>query len=84
VTTKLKCIRMSRAALEAVSDLKTIMTFYSQPVDPTTNRKVAVTFDTPTHSYWAVGPAVKYWNKCDVVGVERRMDGRWCWVIETP
>jgi hypothetical protein len=75
---------MSPAALEAVSDLKTIVTFYSSPVNNEMNRKIAATFDTPTHSYWAVAPIFRPYRKTQIVGIERRMDGRWCWVIEGP
>lgn len=74
---------MSPAVRAAVSDLKTIVTFYWVPVHNDTNRKVAVTFDAPQVSYWAVGPVYKPWLRKQIVGVERRMDGRWCWVIET-
>ena len=80
-TRKLKCIRMSPRALEDIAHPNTIMTFYNVPVDPATNRKIAVTFDTPKNSYWAVGSTR---DKQYTVGVEKRMDGRWCWVIEKP
>jgi hypothetical protein len=74
---------MSPAALEAVSRMGTVVDFYDQPVDLVSTRKTAAVFHTSSGVYLAVGPVVKYWHKHRTVGVEKRVDGRWCWVIES-
>jgi len=75
---------MNPAALEAISRMGTIAEFYDQPVDSTSNHKTAAVFHTSSGVYLAVGPVSPYWHEHKTVGVEKRMDGRWCWVIETP
>lgn len=81
---KLKCIRMSPEALEAISHPDTWAGFYDVPANPASNRKIAAVFHTPTGKYWAVGPLFPNWRHYQVTGVEKRVDGRWCWVIQTP
>ena len=80
---KLKCIRMSPAAFEATAHVDTFVRFFDKSVTPVATRKTAAVLYTPTGEYLAVGPVVKYWHKHRTVGVEKRVDGRWCWVIET-